>query len=405
MAWRRYLLSGLALLAVQAHAAHPDPVVRTHQDWLAAQASPAGTPLDALTPHGKRRFIAALGWSERGLRGLPTAALVRELDDAALLRVLTFLDSADLYPLLRRQLVGAPLRLPAPSGAVERALAALEQADADDMNEAFAQSTGASGAPRLTRTYASLFSARIDGAALAWQATADLPLLFDAAAQASLREPAGPASIHLRRVHREMAARGIDTRRTFDRTLFDAMLAERAFDEARRFAAGRAHMQDYPVPQVVDGRGDVTTARSVYAIDTAGAVLTRQALPAPRRQLVMVVGAGCGFSQAALDDIVRDAPLLARLREANLITVTPPRAPVAWQFMAHWNTVHEELPIVAPADAGEWRAVDVTGVPAFFLLQDGRPVGQPVTGWPREGNKAALLDLLARGRAPASMEE
>ncbi|WP_267874226.1 hypothetical protein [Massilia sp. HP4] len=32
-------------------------------------------------------------------------------------------------------------------------------------------------------------------------------------------------------------------------------------------------------------------------------------------------------------------------------------------------------------------------------------LGHPVTGWPREGNKTALLDLLARGRAPASIEK
>lgn len=387
----------LALLATHPLAAQPDPVVRTREEWLAAQASPHGTPLDALTAHGKRRFSAALDWSERGLRGLPTAVLVRELDDAALLRVLAFLDAADMYPFLRRQLVGAPLRLPAPSDAVERALDAVEQADADDMAEAFDGSSSALDAPRLTRTYADLFAARIDGAALARQPSADLPLLFDAAALASQRAPAGPAVGHLRRVHGEMAARGIDTRRTFDRTLFDALLAGRAFDEARRFAAGRAHLQEHPVPRVVDARGDVSAARSVYAIDAAGAVLTRQALPAPRRQLVMVVDAGCGFSQAALDDIAGDEVLLARLREANLLMITPPRAPVSWRFMAHWNAAHKDLPIVAPADAGEWRAVDVSGVPAFFLLENGRPVGQSVTGWPRDGNKAALLDLLARG--------
>ncbi|MDT1862369.1 hypothetical protein FPK50_22820, partial [Acinetobacter baumannii] len=53
----------------------------------------------------------------------------------------------------------------------------VEQADADDMAEAFDGSSSALDAPRLTRTYADLFAARIDGAALARQPSADLPLL------------------------------------------------------------------------------------------------------------------------------------------------------------------------------------------------------------------------------------
>ena len=54
-----------------------------------------------------------------------------------------------------------------------------------------------------------------------------------------------------------------------------------------------------------------------------------------------------------------------------------------------------------PYDAQEWKAVDVEGVPAFYLFKDGKLVGKR-SGWPAEGNKAGVLALLesVRDRTP-----
>lgn len=73
--------------------------------------------------------------------------------------------------------------------------------------------------------------------------------------------------------------------------------------------------------------------------------------------------------------------------------VTPPRSVFSAGFIDEWNKSIPGIPIRLPYSVAEWQAIDVAGVPRFFLLKEGKVVGQ-VTGWPAAGNKAELLALL-----------
>lgn len=369
--------------------------VHTQEALRAALASSKPTPLDALTPYGKREVIRQMRWRENGLVSFGHAPLTRELDHMQLAAVLRFLDIYDYLPMLDKRLVGPPLRLPAPSPQVEQDLQLLRQfADEDHAQRAEAAAPATEiGAPAVLRRYQELFGARLNPTTLIAQPLGDLLPLFDAAGIAINGNPASPTLDDMLRVHREFAARGIDTRRTLDDAVLYAMLAARRFEQARAFAAIRPHLADSPIPQVVDPLGSGFKGRSAFAYDAPSNTLTRMALPTPSStELVMVVGAGCHNSDNALQAIHDDVALQARLRGANLVLVTAPNAPIETRLITEWNAANPAMPIRAPFSAQEWQAIEVTGIPSFYLLRNGKVVDQR-TGWPAEG-KAELVKLI-----------
>jgi hypothetical protein len=372
-------------------------VVRTQEQWLAVLASGKGTPLDALTPYGRRRFLGSLQWGNNGLGGFRVTPLVRELSLGQLSEVLSFLGSVSYLPMLRADLGGPPLRLPEPSANVELRLKQLEEfanTETEKHISALVPATPVGAAPVLRR-YLDLFGERMQRGALQRQALGDLPLLFDAATLVDSENPGSSALAHMLLIHRELVARGIDTRRTFDGTVFSAFIAAREFDEARAFAATRPHLARLTIPNVADPLGRTFRGRSAYRYDAARNTLTREAVPyLSGTQLVMVVDAGCHFSREALDAIHNDTNLQARLRKANLLLITPPRSAIPLRLISDWNAANPSMPLRVPYNAHEWQEIQVTGVPAFYLLKNGHVKDELRTGWPAGGNKAALLKLL-----------
>jgi hypothetical protein len=372
-------------------------VIRSQQQWETMLKSGETTPLDALTPYGKRRFIASMSWGRAGLGGFGFGPLIRELDADQLSDVLTFLDSADYLKYLRDQLVGAQLRLPAPSLDAEQRLVDLETFAKLEIekNRDIIPSSTARGGSTLLRRYEDLFGGQSRLSVLQRQPTADLPLLFDAAALAARETSESTAFADMLEIHREMAARGIDTRRSFDDSVLTALMAAREFKKARMFASSRPHLASREIPIVVDLLGSSFKGRTVLEYDRINKTLTRRALPYPiGTELVMVVDAGCHFSRDALNAIRNDAELQLRLRKANLLLVTPPRSPISTSFLGDWNEANPSMPIYVPFNTKEWEAFDVAGVPEFFLLRNGALVEQLRSGWPAKGNKAALVKLL-----------
>lgn len=376
------------------------PVARTEAQWQAVLASGQPTPLDALTPYGKRAFLRGVRWGERGLGGFGFGPLVQELDAGQAAAVLAFLDSSDYLPMLQANMLGAPLRFPEPDPQLEQALVRLDR----QFDAAAALEDGASSrkAEAPLQDYLDTFGRRMDAGSLQGEALGNLPLLFAAAGRAAQAYPGSAASGHMVRVHRELARRGFDTRRGFDGAVLEALVASRAFDEARAFAAARPHLARRPVPKVVDELGPGFRGRSVYRYDAAAGTLVREAAPAPAGlQLVMVVDAGCHYSRDALAALHADAALRACLQGANLMLMTLPSAPVQPDFIATWNAANPSLPMTAPYDVAGWRDLDAATVPRFFLLRDGAVVDQ-VQGWPQGGHRAALAAMLDRAQAPAS---
>lgn len=345
-------------------------VVHSEVEFKAALASNATTPLDALTPFGKREAIRQMRWYEGRLASFGIAPFIRELDHEQVAAILRFIDSGTYLPMLDKKLVGAPLRLPAPSPAVERDLQMLRQfAEDDGARRARADGVVTQvGAPAVLSRYQELFGTRMNGANLSVEPLGDLVPLFDAAGMAANGNPASQALDDMQRVHSELTARGIDTRRMLDDTLMDSMLAARRFEQARTFAANRPHLAKFAIPRIVDHLGADFKGRSAFEYDAARNTLTRMDLTAPHgTQLVMVVGAGCHNSENALQAIHGDAALQARLRAANLVLITAPNGPVETSLIAEWNGANPTMPTRAPYNAQEWMGIEVTGIPALFF--------------------------------------
>lgn len=393
------LLLCLACWTIPVQAGEPS-VVRSKAQLDEVLASGRPTPLDALTPYGKRRLLRGIVWRDKGMGGFSATQLVRELDASQIGQVLAFFDLAAYAKGYSENLSGAPVRLPPPSGALEAQLDRFEQLYRE-LDEERAPAADASSARRMkpmVSYYDTVFAGRMKPAALRRQAPGDLPALFDAALLASNLDPASPATGHLLSVHREMAARGIDTRRGFDDSVLYGMLAARRFEEARSFAAGRPHLGKHKIPTVVDTLGTAFSGRSLYEYDAGKDVLVRRADPPPAGvELVMVVGAGCHFSRDALAALRANPVLLARLRQANLKLLISPREPIPFWYLAEWNAANPTLPLRVAYDTKEWILIAEANTPEFFLLEDGKPAGH-VIGWPKDGNAAALLALLDTAR-------
>jgi hypothetical protein len=54
------------------------------------------------------------------------------------------------------------------------------------------------------------------------------------------------------------------------------------------------------------------------------------------------------------------------------------------------------MPIHAPYSAAQWKGIDATGIPSFYLLRNGKVVDQ-CTGWSENG-KADLLTLIGAAK-------
>jgi hypothetical protein len=385
----------LAALCV-AGAARAQPAVHSRAELTMLMAS-GPTALDALTPHGKQVFLDSLKWGERDLSGFSPTPLVRELTAAQIAGVLRLLDSASYADMLVRMLNdGAPLRFAAPSTTLEAAGKAFKQYYEDNEKRRWASVDAgtALGTDDLARYYHAAFAAYLQAQTLSSRQHADLLLLFDVASQVVLSSGDAQALGQMRAIYAEFGRRGIDTRRTLDDSMVRALLAGRRFGEARAVADAHPRRGREAIPGEIDSLGASFRGRSLYRFDAAANTLERHAVaPMYGTQVVLVVDAGCKFSEEALKAIGSDRALHERLGGAGLLVMTLPRTPVPTRFMADWNAKYPQLALRAPFNAEEWADVDVVGVPAFFILENGR-VRKTISGWPGQEQKTVLLRAL-----------
>ncbi|MET0857704.1 MAG: hypothetical protein ABWY27_13200, partial [Telluria sp.] len=250
------------------------------------------------------------------------------------------------------------------------------------------------GTAELARYYNTTFAAYLQPNALSSRRDADLLLLFDVAGQLVATSGDEPALGQMRAIHAEFKRRGIDTRRTLDDAMVDALLAGRRFGEARAVADAHPPPGRASIPRDIDALGAGFRGRSLYRFDAAANTLERHAMaPMHGIQVVLVVDAGCHFSEDALQAIGSNGALFERLGSAGLLVMTPPRSPVRTRFMADWNAKYPQLALRAPFNAEEWADVDVIGVPTFFIFDNGR-VRATISGWPGQEQNAVLLRAL-----------
>ncbi|MFC0350476.1 hypothetical protein [Undibacterium danionis] len=405
-----YILAGCIAMSVSAaHAqstmalvalspASQDVVVRSASE-LERRMQAGATPLDALTPYGRREFMRGLQWGTKGLSGFSYAALRRELLPDQIMAIAKFLD---FEPHVKSLLADAgrfpPLRLPEPDAVLEQRIVAFKTW-MDTQSQAEANSSDV-----LTRNDHSIllsrfeqdFAAELQSNYVEQAKDGDLVLLFQLSHSVAFVALSPASAQALNRIYQVLKVRGLETRRGIDKDMLEILLRQREFEKARVFVTQHPDLNAEVIPRIEDKLPASFRGRSVYNYDPQSNTLTRTAVKlSVGKQLVVVVGAGCHFSQDALAAISKNVFLQQHLLNANLLIITPPSESIPFHFIQQWNAKHPDMAMVAAARGDEWKDIDVPSVPMFYLYENGR-LQKKFEGWYPETTMRDILSALGK---------
>lgn len=372
----------LALLASSARAADTPPISTPAALASYLRDTPIErSPLGALSPGARKRFLASLTFGDRGVRSIDAGDLDQELTHDQAVAVLALFgaqaygDGRGLSPTdyARRQ---AERRADAerrgcvfarcPESVIEQRYDALMLADRPDPD--------AARHAAIAADYARLFAGNLTPAALKGASAPDLRLLARAARVALDADPDGPAADDLTRVLDVMQSRGMAGDAEF-LPLYRARVTTRRFDAARALARAHPGMAVSALP-ALENPPTTPAAPTALTISADGRHMTRESidLDAPLR---IVVVAACHFSEDAARAIAADPRLDALFRQHAVWLAaesTPPADAMTWNRAFPTQPIH-----VAWRDR-EWSMLDSWAMPTYYVFRDGREVAR-WSGW------------------------
>lgn len=383
---------------VQAAKVESTQVVRSAEELRTSMAM-GSTPLDAFTAYGKRRFLRGLIWGSKGIGGLPSGEMKRELKPEQILALARWLNVENqVQNLLGFAAQFPPLRLAEPSAELEQLTIHFVQR-MDQFSTTIDPQTGTSLSDYtgLKQHFDQEFASYLAATRLPNLSDSDMVLLFDTLSQlaqlTSDRSIVGQQTL----IYHELQRRGIDTRRDINRHMLHSMLDQRQFSQAKVFIAQHPELQETIIPNEEDHLPGNFAGRSVLAYAVASNTLQRQAVQlAAGRQLVMVVDAGCQFSQNALTSINNDARIKTLAGAANILTLTPPSNAIPFHLISRWNAQASHFPIYAATNRQEWPEIDRPGVPQFYVYEQGK-LAQVIEGWLGAETLERLVQALSPG--------
>jgi hypothetical protein len=358
--------------------------------WLSRH--PTGSPLDALTPGARERFIMSLSFGPGGVGGFDASDLMDELSDAQIHAVLALfgpraLEVAPPSHYLETRRVEKHVREPGAIGAIERrynSFYAESRALRDD--------TDLERAEQMARLFDTQLAELFETKQLRRADDHELRILRAGARRVALAT----------RLPRHVDA----FRDTFDErvrrtlvssddaaTLYNLNLALRRFPDANRLR------REYPLaklpqlPRFVDTLAPGNTLPTVWRLDAAGKRLTRETVDLAGTRII--VTAACHLSKDAAAGIAADASLAPVFeRHALWLTLAPGIEDVA--AARDWNREFPRTPVAMIYDRDEWRMIPDWRMPQFHVVRDGREV-ESLAGWDGSaGTRAALIALLER---------
>ncbi|MBB6366113.1 hypothetical protein FHR56_001226 [Xanthomonas sacchari] len=400
---RHTWLVGLALcLATHALAQPPPPTAPAHviasDTEVAAQGLPirssaqletylrahAGqrTPLDALTPGARERFLDGLVFGRNGLGGFDTQDLpqLTRAQGRALLALFGVERYAETLPHWATQ-----PRASAPAARIgdlerrynryNRALHGLGR-------------TGRDPWPALRSALPEAF----DRSATAPLDDAALELLYRALVATYALRP-NPAGLDAQlQVLAQLRRRGQASAAQVDAAGHALLLAHRVEDARRVLADGGS--AEWPHWLRVDDRlGSGTHGPTLWSLDADGRTLHRQRIDLRPTQIL--VTAGCHFAADAARAITADPELGPAFRRHARWLALPPGSEDMDALRA-WNRAQPQTPLHPLYDVAEWPLLPREWrMPTFFLVRDGKVVAQ-LQGWPADAaaQRRALKAML-----------
>lgn len=354
---------------------------------------PASSPLDALSPGARERFLDSLAFGRNGLGGFDPHDLALELDAAQIRDVLAlFGDEIAAY---------APQI--APADARSHAVAIQRRAGISAVEAAFnrlylrrnaSMRTGEGGdlahAGAVAAAYRGNFPAS-DAQRLHALSDSDLQLWLRASLDASDMSGARDIGESTLQAWNEYARRGLAADDDVGR-LFNLLLATRQFDAAAGFAERHPDARLPAMPEMhVDQEA---AAPRVWEFNADGSEMHSRGIDLRPTQII--VTAGCHFSADAAGDIAVDAVLGPVFREhAHWLSQPPGREPL--DALRDWNRKFPDAPMLPILDRAEWAMIPDWRMPTFLVVREGRIIDS-ASGW--DGNdpvyREQLVALLER---------
>ncbi|HEU4669873.1 MAG TPA: hypothetical protein VFR91_04165 [Dyella sp.] len=372
----------LALSAPGARAASAPPI----SSPAALKAYLADTPIEhsplgALSPGARKRFLASLRFGDGGLGGFS----VDDLD-----QMLTHAQAEAVLALFGAGAYGAGIGLAPAEHARREAERAADAARRgctlgscpespieqryDALVLAVRKGTDAAMHAALGADYTRLFGNDFSPTALARASAPDLRLLARAAQRALDANPDGRAAVDMERVLAAMQSRGMTDDADF-LPLYRARVTTRHFDAARALA--RAH-PDMPVGVLpaLESRPTPSGAPTALTVSADDRRMTRDAvdLHVPLR---IVVVAGCHFSEDAARAIAGDLRLDALFHRHAVWLAGEGTSPAD---AAEWNRSFPSQPIHIAWRDGEWAMLESWAMPTYYVFRDGHEVAR-WRGW------------------------
>ena len=350
--------------------------LRTHKD--------TATPLDALSPGARERFLASLRFGAHGLGGFATEDLSSELDATQIRRVLALFGAADYADSIPP--ANEPLRGSDPPTAVDRQYTAffidtLPQHD----------HTAEERAVRTRATYRKRIAPLQSRQTLARASPHDLSLLYRAAMDLAAADKDNPHV--LADAHRDLqglAAHGLATPARVQE-LYRLLVGARKFGQAHELAHKYPTAKLEPLPRLRDETGGDTGKPTYLLLKPDEHELVRKSIDLDHGLHIIVIS-GCHFSVDAVKG-VESVPRIAELFQRHAIWLASQTESLA--DVAVWNREHPQQPMRVAWKNSEWTRITSWAMPTFYIFRDGKLVDQ-WAGWPADTGLSTLRRHLAR---------
>ncbi len=349
--------------------------------------------LDQLTPYSRKQLLGSVEWHNGEVSRFEFPIPIEELEQEQARKIYALFGIQRFFP--EKFPVGSPLRYEDVSliyeALVQKLRDALRQDQVQEMRDDQKERW-----PATTRVYEQQLSPLLTPSKLALASKGNLLVLFKLVDEVNLMADKSAALSDLKRIHRELNRRGVDTRRNLDDRLLKHMLTQRDFDGARALVASRPHLSDVNIPKVINAGTHKSRGLTVMAEKNGD--LYSQPLPAAvdKTQVLLVVSEHCGFCRKLFADLEADPQLAARFLRAKLVLISALENGIPVKFVREWNQKNPQFPMYMPGKDELWKSIDTQGWPQFVFMRNGK-VESRVQGWRNDGSsKETIIHALEK---------
>lgn len=348
------------------------------------QNTPSGTsPLDDLSPGGRKRFLAQLDFGSHGLRSIPLDDPASELTHPQIVRLLALfgtekyaadgLTPAEQARLKRERELDASVR----GCAIETCTESEVEQRYDELilRKTDTSMPDAEHFALAGQRYDRLFGSYQTPGRLRSLNHTDLRLLRRAVENAVFYVPSPTHVVQLQMDLAEMQRRGMVEDKDYAR-LHQALIASRDFDTASALVRSHPGMGVDAVPAFRDPVSLPREQPTALTMNAQDGTMARQAfdLSTPLR---IVVVASCHFSQDAARAIEADAQLRPIFASDAIWLASQNEY---FSSVTDWNREFPDQPIHIAWQDNEWSMLDSWAMPTFYVFRHGHLV-KKFSGW------------------------